>query len=245
MKIAGSVVLITGGVKRIGRVISLQLASRGATLILHFHRSQKEATVLKKQIEKKFRTKVHLLRGDLREFSQVRRLAEQAWKITKRLDVLINNASTFFPTSLGEVSEAQWEDLFQVNARAPFFLSEYLGKKMKDRGKGKIINIADFYATRPSSNFIPYCASKASLLAITQGMAKALAPEVQVNAILPGPILWPEGVGEKGKKDIIQKTPLGRIGKPEDIAGAVRYLIEDADYVTGSQLMIDGGRNIF
>jgi pteridine reductase len=186
-----------------------------------------------------------LLQGDLGNFKDLKRVAKEAWRARGRLEVLINNASTFFPTPLGKVKEKEWENLFQVNVRAPFFLSEYLGLKMKVKGKGKIINIADWAALHPYLGYIPYCASKAALLAIGQGMAKSLAPEVQVNTLLPGPVMWPADFGEKIKRSVLQRTPLARPGSPEDVASAVRFFIEGNDFMTGSFLHIDGGRHIY
>ncbi len=243
MRIEGSKILITGAAKRIGRALALDLASRGGRIFLHYHRSLVEAKQLQNEIEKKFDSQVILLKADLSKLSQVKKLAQEVWKISKGLDVLINNASTFYPTKVGKLREAQWDDLFAVNAKAPYFLSEALGLKMKQRGRGKIINMADWAAQRTYSDYIPYCASKAALLAVTQGMAKALAPAVQVNAILPGTILWPEGFAKKLQKDFVAKTPLKRIGSLEEIASAVRFLIEN-DFTTGVFLPIDGGRHL-
>jgi pteridine reductase len=237
--------MITGAAKRLGRGMALHLASCGANLIIHYHHSETEARELQKKIRLKFKTKVSLLQGDLKNFSELQRVAKESWKVFGKIDVLINNASTFYPTPVGKVSRAQWEDLFNVNARAPFFLSEAIGLKMKKRGRGKIINIADWAALRPDTRYVPYCASKAALIAISQGMAKSLAPEVQINTILPGPVMWPEGLDDKVKASVLSKTPLKKIGKPEDIAMAAQYLIEGGDFMTGSLLHVDGGRNIY
>ncbi len=176
MKISGKIIFITGAAKRVGRAIALDLASRGADLIIHFHRSLREAKNLQAQIEKTWGMRVDLIRGDLGKVSELKKIARRAWQIRGGVDVLINNASTFYPTPLGKVRESEWEDLFNVNARAPFFLSEAIGLKMKSRGEGKIIYIADWAALHPYSRYIPYCASKASLVAVGQGMARALAP---------------------------------------------------------------------
>jgi pteridine reductase len=244
MRIEGCVVFITGAAKRVGRALALDLASRGARLVLHFNRSRREVAALKRHMEKKWGTAVHLVQGDLSRFAELKRVGKEAWRVGGPIDVLVNNASTFYPTPLGKVREAQWEDLFNVNARAPFFLSESIGLRMKRRGRGKIINIADWAALHPHGKYVPYCASKAALVAIGQGMARSLAPEVQINTILPGPILWPEGMSEKAKRAILSQTPLQRIGAPEDVAAAVRFFIEGNDYMTGSQLHVDGGRHI-
>lgn len=244
MKISGSVIMITGAAKRIGATVAMNLAEAGAKLILHFHRSEKEAIVLKNRLEKRFSTSVILVRGDLKKLSDLKSLSREAWNAFKKVDVLINNASTFYPTPLGKVKEEQWEDLFAVNVKAPFFLSEALGLKMKNRGRGKVINIIDWAALSPYTNYIPYCASKAALISVNRGLAKSLAPQVQVNAILPGPVLFPVGMSGSDKKKVLAKTPLKREGSPEDIAAAVRFLIEGSDFMTGTELHVDGGRHL-
>lgn len=244
MQLKGCTVLITGAAKRVGRVIALTLAESGADILIHYHRSSKDAEALQSLIKKKYKKIPGLLRGDLSKLDDLRRIADEAWKLRKKVDVLINNASTFYPTPLGKVREEQWEDLFNVNARAPFFLSEALGLKMKKRGKGKIINIADWAALQPYTQYVPYCASKAALVAISQGMARTLAPEVQINTILPGPVMWPDDLGPAVMKNVIRNTPLKRIGTPQDIANAAKFLIEGSDFMTGSLIHVDGGRHI-
>ncbi len=244
MQLKGATVLITGAAKRVGRVIALTLAAAGAEVLIHYHRSERDALALQKLIQKKYKKKSGLLQGDLGKFSELQRLADAAWKQGKKIDVLINNASTFYPTPLGKVREEQWADLFDVNARAPFFLGERLGLKMKRRGKGKIVNIADWAALQPYTQYVPYCASKAALVAVSQGLARTLAPEVQVNTILPGPVMWPEDLGPAVLANVIRNTPLKRIGTPEDIANAAKFLIEGSDFMTGTLLHVDGGRHI-
>ena len=234
--------LVTGAAKRVGRVIALNLAAEGARLIIHYNRSAKDALALQRQIRTKFKTQAETVGADLSQVREVKRLAKEAWKLGS-IDVLVNNASTFYPTPLGKVREEQWNDLFSVNARAPFFLSEALGLKMKQRGRGKIVNIADWAALRPYTQYVPYCASKAALVAVSQGLAKSLAPRVQVNTILPGPVMWPDDLGPEVLRSVLSQTPLQRIGKPEDIAHAVKFLIE-GDYMTGSLIHVDGGRSI-
>jgi pteridine reductase len=244
MKIDGSVVLITGAARRVGRVIALDLASRGARVMVHYHRSKKEAEALVHTARRAGSQGIHLLQADLRDLEDVQRLARDAWAWRKRVDILIHNASSFYPTPLGEVTEEQWEDLFATNVKAPFFLSQSLGKKMFRRGRGKIICIGDWSAYRPYPGYIPYCAAKAALLTLAKGLARSLAPRVQVNAVLPGPVMWPEDLKDKVKKEVLKKTPLGRAGKPEDVASAVRFFIEGNDFMTGSELHVDGGRHI-
>ncbi|MFO1462782.1 MAG: SDR family oxidoreductase [bacterium] len=244
MQLKGCTVLITGAAKRVGRAIALNLAAAGADVLIHYHRSEKEAVALQKLIQKKFRKKSGLVRGDLGRFRELKRIADEAWGLRRKIDVLVNNASTFYPTPLGKVREAQWEDLFNVNARAPFFLSEAIGLRMKKRGQGKIVNIADWAALQPYTQYVPYCASKAALVAVSQGMARTLAPEVQVNTILPGPVMWPDDLGPAVLRSVLRNTPLRRIGTPGDIANAVKFLIESGDFMTGSLLHVDGGRHI-
>lgn len=244
MKLKGSVVLITGAAKRVGRVIALDLVSRGAQVIVHYHRSQREAEELARMVRRKRKGGIHLLQGDLSDLEEVRRVAEQAWAWKGRVDVLIHNASSFYPTPLGEVTESEWDDLFATNAKAPFFLSQILGKKMFQRGMGKIVCIGDWAAYQPYRGYLPYCAAKAALLALSKGLARTLAPKVQVNAVLPGPVMWPKTAGATLKKKVIQKTPLERAGSGEDVASAVRFFIEGNDFMTGSELHVDGGRHI-
>ena len=244
MNIQGKVAFVTGAAKRVGRVVALQLAQAGAHLVIHYHQSESEAQSLKATLEKEFGTKASLVQGDLGTFSGLKEVSSQAWKAFGHVDILINNASVFYPTPLGEVKEAQWDDLFSVNVKAPFFLSESLGLQMKKRKEGKIINIADWAGQRPYQGYIPYCASKAALLSINQGLAKGLAPEVQVNAILPGPVMWPEDLDEKTKESVLAKTPLARVGPPKDVASAVRFLIDGNDFMTGTELHVDGGRHL-
>jgi pteridine reductase len=244
MQIKDSVVLITGAARRVGRVIALDLASQGAQVIVHYHRSKKEAEALTRLVRRKGRGAIHLLQADLGDFEEVQRLARDAWAWKGRVDILIHNASSFYPIPLGEVTEEQWEDLFATNAKAPFFLSQALGKKMFRRGRGKIVCIGDWAAYRPYPNFLPYCAAKAALLALSKGLARALAPKVQVNAVLPGPVMWPEDLKSKKRMDVLKKTPLARAGSPEDVASAVRFFIEGNDFMTGSELHVDGGRHI-
>jgi len=244
MQLKGATVLITGAAKRVGRVLALTLAAAGADVLIHYHRSVSDALALQKFIQKKYKKKPGLIQGNLGKFSELNRIADEAWSLRKKIDVLINNASTFYPTPLGKVREEQWEDLFNVNARAPFFLSERLGLRMKKRGKGKILNIADWAALQPYTQYVPYCASKAALVAVSQGMARTLAPEVQINTILPGPVMWPDDLGPAVMRNVVRNTPLQRIGTPQDIANTAKFLIEGSDFMTGSLIHVDGGRHI-
>lgn len=244
MKIKNSVIFITGAAKRIGRAIAEDLGSSGARLIVHYHSSKKEAESLKRDLEKKG-CEISLLQANLRNFQEVQDLVNKSLACYGHIDVLIHNASTFYPTPLAEVSEENWQDLMDVNAKAPFFLSQSIGQKMKQRGQGKIISLSDWSHLRPDANYIPYAASKAALSSLTQGLAKSLAPQVQANTLLLGPIMWPEDLDQKIKDHVIQKTPLARSGTAQELTAAIRFFIEGGDFCTGSQLHLDGGRQIY
>ncbi len=242
MKIRGSVIFITGAAQRIGRSLALDLASRGAKLVVHYGQSSRQARSLQTQVEKKYQGILKLVQGDLTRFEEVQRVAREAWEAFGHVDVLINNASTFFPTPLGKVSEQDWDNLFSVNAKAPFFLSEFLGLRMKKARGGKILQMADWAAHRPYLGYLPYCASKAALLCLSQGLAKSLAPQVQVNSVLLGPILWKDQ-DEDTRLEVLKKIPLSRTGHPRDVVNAVRFFIEN-DFMTGAELHVDGGRHV-
>ncbi|MCE9625033.1 MAG: SDR family oxidoreductase [Deltaproteobacteria bacterium] len=245
MEITGKKILITGAAKRIGREIALHLADRGAHVVLHFHRSRKDAVLLQKEIHSRHRYSPPMLSADLSKPKEVLKLAKLAWEKYGPLDGLVNNASTFFPNKIGAGSEAEWAGLFSVNAQAPFLLMDRIGPKMKKRGCGKIINIADWAFLKPAANYLLYTASKAALVSLNQGFARALAPEVQVNAVLPGPILWPTDLNPKIKNSVIEKTLLKRMGSPRDIALAVAFFIEGADFQTGNLMPVEGGAALY
>jgi pteridine reductase len=185
---------------------------------------------------------VCLLQADLLLTSSLPELATQATNAWGQLDLLINNASSFYPTPLGSISETQWDDLLGTNLKAPLFLAQALAPALKAQC-GNIINIADIYAERPLPNYAVYSIAKAGLVMLTKALARELAPEVRVNAIAPGAILWPEGVGPNYEAALMKRIPLRRCGEPEDIARAVLYLAQ-APYVTGQIMAVDGGRSI-
>ncbi len=240
MEIQGKTALVTGAAKRIGRAIALTLASEGMNLLLHYRRSLKEIRETAKAAER-LGVRVHLLRANLEKFTEINRLIREAFRRSPQIHLLVNSAAIFYPTPLGRVREKDWDEFLNVNLKAPFFLSQAVGIKMLRQKEGKIINLVDWTAFRPYTNYLPYCISKAGLVAVTQGLAKALAPHVQVNAIAPGPILPPAGATAKQNKIVIKRTPLKRFGEPSDIAEAVRYLVKSADFVTGAVLPVDGG----
>lgn len=244
MRLQGKVALVTGAAKRVGRVVSLALAQRGARIAIHYNRSRTDAQRLAGEIKDSTGREAALFQADLSDVRAVQRLAQAVLRRFGKVHVLVNNASTYEKNEFGGTGRADWDGHLDVNLRAPFFLSQALGLAMKKNGEGKIINIADWSGKRPYTDFIPYCVSKAGLLCLNAALAKALAPQVQVNAVLPGPILLPEGLGPRARQNIINATLLKRLGSPEDVAQAVLFLIEGSDFVTGAELTVDGGRLI-
>lgn len=241
MELYKKTALVTGAARRIGRAIALVLASEGMNLVLHYRSSRREAQETRKEAER-YGVRVELVQSDLEKFSGIQRLIHAALKASSnRISLLVNNASVFYKTPLGRVREKDWDEIFAVNLKAPFFLSEAIGLRMFRQKEGKIINLADWTAYRPASRHLPYCASKAALVTLTKGMAKALAPFVQVNAIAPGPILPVTGSSARENQKIRRRTPLKRFGDPGDIAEAVRFLVRSTDFVTGVVLPVDGG----
>lgn len=243
MQIANRVALVTGAARRVGRQIALTLAQKGCHIVVHFNRSGAEARALARELEGKYRVRAAAFRAELSDVAQVKALAAGALRHFGRLDVLVNSASVYERTPFGRTSEADWDRHLDANLKGPFFLAQEVGRIMRRRGAGKIVNIADWAGIRPYAGFIPYCVSKAGLITLTHALAKALAPEVQVNAVLPGPVLLPPDVTAKETKAIIQATLVKRLGSPKDVAAAVAYLIE-SDFVTGAALPVDGGRLI-
>ena len=235
--------LITGGAKRIGAAIATTLHGAGMDLVIHFRRSAAEAQSLADALNNTRPNSVVLVEGDLENSEDCTSLAQQAIDAFGRMDALINNASAFFPTPIGEVTNDHWEALMGVNLKAPFFLSQACAEALEST-HGVIINLTDIYAERPLPNHPVYSASKAGLVALTRSLAQELGPDVRVNAIAPGAIIWPEfGDSEENQNEILRRTPLGRLGKPQDIAGTVLFLLRDAPFITGQIINVDGGRS--
>jgi len=243
MQLKDCVVLITGGVTRVGRMITLELAKSGAEMFCHYNKSERDARSLKKEVEQ-MGGSIHLFQGDLSDISFAEKLVDMVFDRAKRVDVLINNAALFFKTPFGSISEEQWDRLFTLNLKAAFFCAQKAGQYMVRQGKGKIINIADPSGESPWPSFIPYGLTKAGIIAMTKGLAKALAPDVQVNCINPGPVLIPENYTEKERKRAIENTLLKREGSAQDIAVTVKFLVEGSDYITGAVVNVDGGRAV-
>ena len=241
----GKVVLITGGAKRVGAAICRRLHSAGANLMLHYRASAGEARLLQAELNHVRAESVALIQADLLDLNKLPAIIDQTLQTFTRLDALVNNASSFFATPVSEITAAAWDDLIGTNLRAPLFLAQAAAPALK-RTQGAIVNIADIHAERPLKNYIVYSIAKAGLVGLTRSLARELAPEVRVNAIAPGPILWPdeEVFDELARQRIISHTPLKREGAPDDIAKAVHYLLADAPYVTGETINVDGGRHI-
>lgn len=239
------VVLITGGAKRVGAAICRRLHASGANLMLHFRASAGEARLLQAELNHARAGSVALIQADLLDTAKLPSLIEQTVQTFGRLDGLVNNASSFFQTPIGEITVPDWHDLIGTNLQAPLFLAQAAAPALR-RAQGAIVNIADIHAERPLKNYVAYSVAKSGLIGLTRSLARELAPEVRVNAVAPGPVLWPddESFDELSRQRIISHTPLKREGTPEDIAGAVYYLLADAQYVTGETLHVDGGRHV-
>lgn len=239
------VALITGAAKRLGAACVRLLHSHDYNVVLHYHQSETEAKQLATELNALRPDSVILFKADLLQLEQVRKLAVEACKKWGHVDALVNNASQFFPGAIGAVQETDWDDLINSNIKAPFFLSQALAPSLIER-QGCIVNIVDIHAEKGLLGYPVYSIAKAGLVAMTKSLAKELAPNVRVNAVAPGAILWPENsIDEMQKQEILQKVALQRCGNINDIAKAIKFLLEDADYITGHILTVDGGRLLF
>lgn len=244
MNLNGKVVLVTGAARRVGRVIALAYAAKGARVAVHYNTSVPEARRVAAAAKSLSGTDSDVFRADLLDPKAPRMLADAVARRFGGIDVLVNSASAYEKTPFASASAEDWDYQMAVNARAPFFLAQACAPRLRRSGDGLVINIADWSAHRPYADYGPYCASKAALLCANKVLAKALAPEVRVNAILPGPVLAPESMGEAEKKKVSNATLLKRLGTPEAVARACLFLAESADYSTGAELTVDGGRLI-
>jgi pteridine reductase len=238
-------VLITGGAKRVGAAICRRLHGAGANLMLHYRASAGEARLLQAELNHTRPNSVSLIQADLLDLNKLPSVVEQTLQAFGRLDALVNNASTFFPTAVGEITEASWTDLIGTNLQVPLFLAQAAAPALR-KAQGAIVNLSDIHAERPLKNYVVYSIAKSGLAGLTRSLARELAPEVRVNAVAPGPILWPddESFDELSRQRIISHTPLKREGTPDDIARAVHFLLADANYITGETINVDGGRNM-
>lgn len=237
-------VFITGGAKRLGAAMARVLHEAGANLVLHYHKSRDQAEALAYELQTIRPDSVVLVQADLLDMTALHKAARQAEHAFGSLDVLINNASSFYPTPLGNITGNQWDDLIGTNLKAPLFLSQALAPALAKR-EGLILNMVDIHARRPMREHTVYCVAKAGLSMLTMSLARELGPTVRVNGIAPGAILWPEADLPQATRDkIIDETVLGRCGSPEDIARAAMFYISEAPYVTGQILAVDGGRSL-
>ena len=241
----GKVVLITGGARRVGAATCRRLHAAGTNLMLHYRESAGEARLLQAELNHQRKDSVALIQADLLDLGKLHSLIDQTVQTLGRLDALVNNASSFFPTPVGEITAESWDDLVGTNLRAPLFIAQAAAPALK-KTQGSIVNITDVHAERPLKNYVVYSIAKAGLVALTRSLARELAPEVRVNAVAPGPILWPDddSFDELSRQRIISSTPLKREGTPEDIAKAVHFLLFEATYVTGETINVDGGRHV-
>ncbi len=242
MNLTGKNVLITGGAKRAGRVIALKFAAKGAHVLLHYNRSEKEASETASEI-KALKAKATLFQADLTKSGDIQKMLAEIQKQSLPVDILVNSASIYYKTPKESVSEKDFDQFIDANLKAPFLLSLEIGKNMLKKGGGKIINIADWSGFRPYKDFMPYCTSKGGLITLTKALARDFAPTIQVNAVAPGPILAPPDMNDEEKAAIARTTALNKWGQPEDIASAVTFLAEN-DFINGIVLVVDGGRSI-
>ncbi|MBK6981695.1 MAG: pteridine reductase [Betaproteobacteria bacterium] len=242
----GPAVLVTGGARRVGAAIVRTLHAAGARVVVHCHRSREEGDRLVGALERIRAGSAAMVEGDLLDAARLPRIVEEAASRFGRLDGLVNNASSFHPTTLAQLDLDAWEDLAGTNLRAPLFLAKAAAPHLRT-AHGAIVNIVDIHADRPLAGYLAYCVAKSGLAGLTRALAIELAPDVRVNGVSPGAILWPDD-GESfpvaERERITRQTPLRRTGTPEDIAGAVKYLLLDAPFVTGQVFAVDGGRSI-
>ena len=243
--LTGKVVLVTGGARRVGAAIARRLHAAGANLMLHYRGSEGAAHAVQAELNAQREGSVALVQADLQEVAGLVEIVKNTLARYARIDALVNNASGFYPTPIGQITPRQWDDLVGSNLKAPLFLSQAAAPYLKKTG-GSIVNIADIHSERPLRNYVVYSTAKAGLVGLTRSLARELAPEVRVNAVAPGAILWPEddAFDAVSRQRIISSTLLKRIGEPDDIARAVYYLIGEAPYVTGQVLAVDGGRGV-
>jgi len=243
--LTGKTVLITGGARRVGAAIARELHGAGANLAIHYRKSGGDAEALAAELNAARPKSAARVQADLLDLDRLPALVEFAVRTFGALDVLVNNASTFYATKIGEITPAAFDDLFGTNLRAPLFLSQAAAPALR-KSRGLIINIVDIHALRPLRHYTTYCAAKAGLHMLTRSLARELGPDVRVNGISPGPVLWPEGgPGDPAVREkVIQRTLLKRMGTPADIARTALFFAADAPFITGQILAVDGGRSV-
>jgi pteridine reductase len=244
MPLAGKTVLITGAARRVGAAIARRLHGAGANLILHYRSSEAEAADLAHELARARAGSARTLQADLLDIHQLSSLIDATVGLFGRLDVLVNNASTFYPTPVGTITITQWDDLIGTNVRAPLFLGQAAAPALRQTA-GLILNIVDIHGLRPLKDHPVYSTAKAALVMLTKSLARELAPEVRVNGIAPGPVMWPESpLDSAAKEKIIAQTLLKRPGSADDVARAALFFASEAPYITGQILAVDGGRSV-
>ncbi len=243
MLAAGKIAVVTGAARRVGKSIALALAERGAHVAITFRRSHAEAQQTLQEIEARGVQGMGV-QADITRGADVDASVQQIIERFGRIDILVNNASNYYKTPFATLTEEQWDDLVDTNLKGTFLMAKRVGDEMLKAGGGKIINLADWAGFRPYKDYIPYCVAKAGVIALTKALAKTLAPAIQVNAVAPGPVMLPEDFTEAERSAIVRATPLKRIGSPSDVAQVVVFLVEGSDFITGTTIMVDGGRLI-
>jgi pteridine reductase len=244
MPLAGQAALVSGGARRVGAQIVRHLHAAGANVAIHCHHSRAEADALAGELEAQRAGSTLVVQADLLAVDAFAALIAAVAARFGGLQILVNNASSFYPTGFGSITPAAWADLMGTNLKAPLFLTQAAAPLLR-AGNGLVVNIVDIHGMRPLPGYLVYSTAKAGLIHLTRALARELAPQVRVNAVAPGPVLWPEaGLDEAQQAEIVSRTLLGRAGTPADIARAVRYFACDAPYVTGQVLAVDGGRSV-
>ena len=243
MQAAGKIAIVTGAARRVGKAIALALAERGADVVITYHRSAAEARHTVREIEGHGVCGM-AVQGDITSSTQVSGMVQRVMERFGRIDILVNNASNYYKTPFATLTEDQWDDLVGTNLKGTFLMSKRVGDEMLKVRSGKIINLADWAGFRPYQDYIPYCVAKAGVIAFTKALAKTLAPDIQVNAVAPGPVMLPEDFTDREREAVVRATPLKRVGSPADVAQTVVFLVEGSDFITGTTIMVDGGRLI-
>ena len=241
--LAGKVALVTGAARRIGAVLVGALHGRGADVVLHYRGSEEAARAIASTLNSTRPDSAVVVQADLLDARAPSKLIAAAQGKFGRLDILVNNASSFYPTPVGEISESDWNDLIGTNLKAPLFLAQ-AGAPLLRAAHGLVLNVVDIHGLRPLRRYPAYSVAKAGLIMLTKALARELAPEVRVNAVAPGPVLWPQDADADLREEIVSRTLLKRAGSPEDVARAMLYFAADAPYVTGQVLAVDGGRSV-
>ena len=239
-------VLITGGAKRVGAAICRELHAHGANLMIHYNTSTKDARALQAELNLQRANSVAIIQGDLLNIAIMVNLVAETLNQFGKLDVLINNASSYYSTEIGHITEENWHDLVGSNLKAPMFLAQAAAAELR-KNHGCIVNITDMHIERPKKGYVVYSVAKAGLVTLTKSLAHELSPEVRVNAVAPGPVQWPENnpqFDEVYRQRVINQTLLKRVGEGADIAKAVKFLVADAPFITGHVLAVDGGRSL-